>query len=117
MEKESFLTREKLLGDQQFIKSPLKFIVFLFIVLTFLDLIYLNYKILTQPNEQKLQTSIGATKGSAPSESASLTEALDICPQSCVAQINQAVSSSNIKKTETIVQAESLAREFFIPLG
>lgn len=117
MEKESFLTREKLLGHQQLIKFPLKFIVFLLIVLTLLDLIFLNYKILTQPYKEPQQSSVGAaTRGPSSSESSSLTEALDVCPQSCISQIN-ALSSSGIKEKETVAPAESFAREFFIPLG
>lgn len=124
--RQGFLTREELLGE----KKPAlprgrfnfkKLSVVILGILLFADLGYLNLKVLDSGQKIPLDTSeIRSNSSNQPNKESvktSLNPDSDICPESCISQIDKAVSK-NTRQTQTSqVIYNASVKEFYIPFG
>ncbi len=114
-----YLTREKLLGVKNHKHFPLAIVVI--VVFLILDLAFLNVKILSSGNPN---LAIFQTKTAQVSKTQNVsTQSADTCGDTCMAEINKAVSASVSVEKNTAVsqasytQAAAAGQEYFIPLG
>jgi hypothetical protein len=102
--------------------SPFKFFLILFSVLILINLVYIDM-VLFLDKETDITKKLNSLNPSPSPSSQSLSKKeLDICPQSCIAQIQEATASLKLSSspsiTPTQISVSSGARgEFFIPFG
>jgi hypothetical protein len=95
--------------------SPFKFFVIFFIFLILLNLIYIDFLTFKLPNPDIIPATLPIKKA--------IQRESDVCPQSCVSQIQEATASykfstpSSTVASEEITSASKGVKEFFIPFG
>ena len=119
---EKYLTREKLLGIHKHPHFP--FAVLLIAIILVADLIFINYKIISNDNNgarQGVSIQSDQDKNENPTEEASITKGEDSCGTNCMNQINEAVSKAlstqNKSSAPVAVGGGSQVQEYFIPFG
>ena len=101
------MSREKLLGVRHHRHFPAALLIIGFILL--LDLLFVNYKILTIPSPAKIVQSETVTAQKVENET---------CGEACQEEINKAVEAVLPKTVSQGVPASSsTVQEYFIPLG
>lgn len=108
------MNQENLLGDKTERFSPFKFFVIFFMFLILLNLISIDFLTFKGPKLDVVPTPPPIQK--------TVSKENDICPQSCVSQIQEATASYKLStQSSTVVSKEAPAskgvKEFFIPFG
>lgn len=124
MDGENYLSQESNLQNNFNFKDWLSIrnITILFIALIILNLIYIYSVILRKPEPTIIEKVVNITKPPNSPES-NITQVTDqLCPQTCIAQIYEATSSSKTQPTATPTvsptpETVSTVKEFFIPFG
>lgn len=120
--KSGFLTKEKLLGMHR--HPNFKWVVLLVIFVLFLDLAFLNYKILfaAESFQARLDQEVGLPTTATEKDVKTLAQAADNCGPACQNQINKAVggaltAKSAVSGSNNTSNNSSQVQEYFVPLG
>ncbi len=102
--------------------SPLKILLIVFVFIVLLNLAYIDVLIFLEPKSDIVQKFVGFNLSATPIPKKPVQEESDVCPQSCVSQIQEATASLKLATTpEPIIRTElkesTGAKEFFIPFG